>query len=489
MGGNRTTSSDPNATATIAQALDRVDDAIRAHPLPGAPDLGVAMAAARRRALAVGTGSGARVGCGEPSDPHDPDAWYAPSVALLFYAGEVLAALAIELAAHREAASSLFAEIVRETGLSAEALAREVSRTPSLLGFPPAVAIEVQLGLLMAFSPLRDLGLWMANEHGDLQVVSRLGESRADADAQQLARSLIDGKTPVTEHGALIGVAIQRWDEPAAALIARPSSGERDRCTTLLEQAPPAFGAILEREHLVSRNASTERALTQAHERRLSRLGFDIHDGPLQDLALLAEDVRLLRTQVGKMPVREAQPLMVGRLEDLEAQLVALDGGLRRISASLQSPFTASQPVPDALADLVRAFAARSGVEPVLEIEGDLENLTDSQQMALLSIAREALSNVRGHSQASSVWVSVAGNPASIELRVTDNGVGFDVEKALMRAARDGRLGLVGLHERARLLGGSAHVQSSPGAPTTIYATLPRWQAVSSAPEGDAQPC
>lgn len=479
MGGNRTTSSKANASEAVAQALDRLDGVFQAHPLPGAPELDATLAAARRRALAVVAGDGSRASRAS----HEPSASSGSNAALLFYASDVLATLAIELAAHRDQASALIDEVTEASGLSPVTLGREVLRSPSLLGFPPAVAIEVQLGLLMAFAPLSDLGLWMpADDDGELLIVSRLGENRADADAGRLARRLIEGHAPLAEQGALIGLSIKRWDEPAAALIARPASGQRDRCRPLLEQAPPAFGAILEREHLVSRNAGAERALTQAHERRLARLGFDIHDGPLQDLALLGEDIRLLRTQVDQMPVREAQAIMLGRLEDLQAQLVALDGGLRRISASLQSPFMASQPVPDALADLTRAFAARSGVEPALETEGDLENLTDSQQMALLSIVREALSNVRDHSQASAVSVSVTGGPASIELRVTDNGVGFDVEKALMRAARDGRLGLVGLHERARLLGGSAHVQSSPGQPTTIYATLPRWQAVASAP-------
>jgi signal transduction histidine kinase len=475
MGGNRTTSSNANAPEAVARALDRLDGVIQAHPLPGAPDLEPTLAAARRRALAV-------VAAGGADSPHEPGAPDGANAAVLFYASDVLATLAIELAAHRDDASALIGEVTAASGLSPVALAREVLRSPSLLGFPPAVAIEVQLGLLMAFAPLRDLGLWMPDEDGDLQVVSRLGKSRADADAQQLARRLLEGNSPLAEQGALIGLGIKRWDEPAAALIARPDSSQREHCLPLLEQAPPGFGAILEREHLVSRHAGAERALTQAHERRLARLGFDIHDGPLQDLALLGEDIRLLRSQIGKMPVREAQAIMLGRLEDLEAQLVALDGGLRRISASLQSPFMASQPVPGALEDLARAFSARSGIEPALEIDGELEDLTDSQQMALLSIVREALSNVRDHSHASTVCISVTGGPASIDLRVTDNGVGFDVEKALMRAARDGRLGLVGLHERARLLGGSAHVESSPGQPTSIYATLPRWQAVASAP-------
>jgi signal transduction histidine kinase len=81
------------------------------------------------------------------------------------------------------------------------------------------------------------------------------------------------------------------------------------------------------------------------------------------------------------------------------------------------------------------------------------------------------------------VSVSVIGRPTSIELHVIDNGTGFDVEKTLVKAARDGRFGLIGLHERARLLGGASNIDSRPGRSTTISVTLPRWRPI--APESE----
>jgi two-component system, NarL family, sensor histidine kinase DegS len=228
----------------------------------------------------------------------------------------------------------------------------------------------------------------------------------------------------------------------------------------------------------------SERMLTEAHERRLTRLGFDIHDGPLQDLSLLAEDVRLLRRQLSEVLPDDLADAMLGRIDDLDAQLVALDEDLRRISASLQSPLTGGQSIPETLERMAHAFAARAGIEPRLLIDGDLGDVTDSQQRALLSIVREALNNAREHSEASEIGLTVAGRAESLEVLVVDNGIGFDVEETLVRAARDGRLGLVGLHERARLLGGSSRIDSRPGGPTTISVTLPRWRPV--APDADA---
>lgn len=459
-----------NGVEEVAEALDRIEQVFAAHPLPGAPNIDEPRASARRRALAMlDRGNDVR-----PQHAH---------TVRLFYTAELLAALAIELAAHRDAAERLIADLVETAGLRGLALAREVLRTPSLLGFPPAVAIEVQLGLTMAFAPLQDISLWMPDQSGAIHLISRTGEGQASAAAQELARRLLRGKSPAAERATLIGFAVKRWDEPAAALVGKVQRGQRDRCLPVLEEAVPVLGAVLEREKLISHNVSAERTLTETHERRLARLGFDMHDGPLQDLALLGEDIHLLRRQLTDVLPGDVRHIMLGRLDDLEAQLLSLDSDLRRISASLQSPFANHKPLPEVLADMARAFAARSGIDPVLEIQGDLENLTDSQQMALLSIAREALSNIREHSEASEVTVSLSGCQMSIELRVADNGGGFDVEHTLVQAARDGRFGLVGLHERARLLGGSSHIDSKPGRPTTISVTLPRWRPV--APEGE----
>jgi signal transduction histidine kinase len=468
---SRVASNDVSADETATEALDRLERVFAEHPVPAAPDVSELRATARRRALAVLDLEG--------SQDRPPRV----QAALLFYAADLLAALAIELAAHPEPATELIAAVTEAADLSRGTLAREVLRDPLLLGFPPAVAIEVQLGLLMAFAPLCEVSLWVIDQNGDVHSVSHTGEGSASASARELARQLIAGKAPAVERDALVGFAVKRWDEQAAALIGRPQRGRRECCLTVLEHAIPCLGAILERERLIARNLTAERALAQSHERRLTRLGFDIHDGPLQDLAVLGEDVRLMRRQLGDVLTPDVRDIMLGRVDDIEAQMVALDSSLRRISASLQSPLMGPESIPEALGEMTRAFAARSGLEPALTVEGDLEDLTDSQQMALLSIVREALSNVREHSHASAVSVSVIGRPTSIELHVIDNGTGFDVEKTLVKAARDGRFGLIGLHERARLLGGASNIDSRPGRSTTISVTLPRWRPI--APESE----
>jgi signal transduction histidine kinase len=111
-----------------------------------------------------------------------------------------------------------------------------------------------------------------------------------------------------------------------------------------------------------------------------------------------------------------------------------------------------------------------------LELSGDLKTLTASQRIALTRIIQESLSNVREHSCAREVRVAVCGGRDRLTAEIVDNGCGFDVAETLLDAGRRGRLGLVGVSERARLLGGTCEIHSRPGGPTRVAVTLARWR-------------
>ena len=138
-----------------------------------------------------------------------------------------------------------------------------------------------------------------------------------------------------------------------------------------------------------------------AAERQLTRLRFDLHDGPLQDVVLLAEDLRLFGSQLeSALSEHPQRRRVVGRLEDLTAMLVALDGDLRRIASLLESPFLRSQSFSEGLSQIVGAFSQRTEIIPDVRLSDGLDDLTDSQHITLLGLIREALSNVREHSDA-----------------------------------------------------------------------------------------
>jgi signal transduction histidine kinase len=223
-------------------------------------------------------------------------------------------------------------------------------------------------------------------------------------------------------------------------------------------------------------------ALVEGSDRRLTRLGFDLHDGPLQELLLLGEDLRMFRGQLGSVLGEDRQAwLLQGRLDDLGARLAALESGLRRISTAVHASFLIERPFADAVRELIEAFADRTGIVPALGLHGEPASMSPSQRIALLSVVGEALSNVREHGRgASEVEVSIALGAAGVSARVRDDGCGFDVEAALLGAARRGRIGLAGIHERVRLLGGECVVESRPGGPTSVSLTLPRWEPLTS---------
>lgn len=227
----------------------------------------------------------------------------------------------------------------------------------------------------------------------------------------------------------------------------------------------------------MSSAAEPPQDLVAATERQLARLRFDLHDGPQQDVLLLAEDVRILRAELeAVMADRPERQRVLGLVDELQGRLVTLDADLRRLAAFVQSPFVETESVPEALAKIVADFRARSGIEPQVDLQGDFTDLSDSQQITLLNLVREALANIREHSQARHVEITVSAGTDGVQASVTDDGRGFDPQATLVSAADSGHLGLVGMYERVSLLGGRTRIDSRPGGPTVVSFTLPAWR-------------
>ena len=195
---------------------------------------------------------------------------------------------------------------------------------------------------------------------------------------------------------------------------------------------------------MLGRNANRERSLTAASERRLTRFGFDLHDGPMQDIAALAADLRLFRRQLAPLLENSKDSVVaLGRIDDLEARLVSVDKELRGLARSLQSPAGLRIPLEEAIKHEVDSLRSRSTIDAELSLSGNFEGLTASQKITLMRILQESLSNVRDHSEAASVKVRLTATRSRLGLEVMDDGRGFDVEERLLQAARAGRLGLV----------------------------------------------
>jgi signal transduction histidine kinase len=400
------------------------------------------------------------------------------ALVLLGYAADLLRLIAVDLAANPPEAERLIGQIEALAGVPRVALGREVLRTGRLFELPVDVAIEVQLSLLLTFTGARSVSLWKSSRSGKTEYVSHAGEPAAESEPlRAVAATLLAGARPAAARSEQIaGLRIERLHPPPAVVLARPIEPSAAAPALLMSAAAPTFAALLDREALLAREHSAQDTVVSSVERRLARLRFDLHDGPQQDVHLLAQDLGLFREQLRPMVAGDPNAgRLLGRLDDLEAQLVALDGDLRRLATSVQSPFLAPGSLPEALGQLTAAFAARTGVHPQTSFDSSLSHLTDSQQITLLALIREALSNIRQHSDAGAVTITISSDDRGVRAQIRDDGSGFDPETTLVRAARAGHLGLVGMHERVRMLGGRTQIDSRPGGPTVISATLPPW--------------
>jgi signal transduction histidine kinase len=208
-----------------------------------------------------------------------------------------------------------------------------------------------------------------------------------------------------------------------------------------------------------------------AGERRLVRLGFDLHDGPLQEIVALGEELRAATAQISSVVPDEYQARVRGRFNDVHARLAALDDSLREVAHSVRATTAVARPVEAAVESELRSLERTTGTAVDLDVDGDLSGLSDSQKIVLFRVVQEALSNVRKHSHADKVRVALRSTRTFVGLTVADDGCGFDPR----HLAAD-RLGLAGISERVRLLGGVVEIETSPGGGTTVRATLPQWR-------------
>lgn len=342
----------------------------------------------------------------------------------------------------------------------------------------PDDALAAVLAILSRVAGVRDASVWAPARPNGIRCLACRGTDptrRVKAVARAALREPGDGLPHPDSAGVIVGLPVRRIGAVAGALVVR-LGGERSIGFEAARLAARALGPLLERATLLETNAERDQLIVESANRKLARLTLDMHDGPVQDVIALLSDVRLYKSQLKQklLGVPNAE-LLVGRVDDFEARLLAIDAELRQVAQSFESPSILERPFLEAIESEVQP-TRKMGVEVSVDVR--LENAeaqTASQRIALLRIVQEGLSNVRDHSGAAAVSISVVHHGTHTTLRITDDGAGFDVERTLVRAARSGRLGLVGMAERVRMLGGTFDIDSAPGAGTTISVALPQW--------------
>ena len=184
--------------------------------------------------------------------------------------------------------------------------------------------------------------------------------------------------------------------------------------------------------------------LTLLQERE--RFGMDLHDGVIQSLyavGLMLEDAQY-QTEVRAEEARTGIARAIEGLNDVIRDI-------RNYILDLRPQRFQGHHLPDGLAELAREVRAHSFLNVSVQIEsGDWTRLSHEHTVEILHIAREALTNVRKHSRASQVEITLTRQPQALALAIADNGIGFDPKLAINGEGN----GLHNMQERAQALGG-----------------------------------
>lgn len=231
--------------------------------------------------------------------------------------------------------------------------------------------------------------------------------------------------------------------------------GDEDVAT--LETVADVLASAIENARLYQR--AQEAAVLEER----SRLARDLHDSVSQQLFSMTLTAQAARSQLGRDPARS----MV-QLERLQETAAAALAEMRALIFQLRPPGLSDQGLIATLQQHVSALRRREGMDIELTVTGEAHCGPEIEQ-AIYRIVQEALNNVIKHASASHVTIALELTPHGVQLRISDDGCGFDL--ALVN--HDRHLGLISMRERAAEIGGTLDLHTRPGIGTEIIVNAP----------------
>ncbi len=225
-------------------------------------------------------------------------------------------------------------------------------------------------------------------------------------------------------------------------------------------------------EDISRRKQDEERILRLSHElmriqeAERGRLSRELHDQLAQNLLAMKLHTYILSQRLGGQEG--------GVIEKLEAQLSDSIESVRHLSHMLRPPNLELFGMKRAIENLCAVMTNEKSLEVSCSLPEDGEmTLTREAQTNLYRLVQETLQNVLKHADARRFSVEMTRTDATLQVRMQDNGRGFDVASRMRQAMEDKHLGLLGMQERARLLGSELQIGSEPGKGTLIALDIP----------------
>jgi PAS domain S-box-containing protein len=230
----------------------------------------------------------------------------------------------------------------------------------------------------------------------------------------------------------------------------------RDSEGSIVEVQTTSFD-VTERERLREALREYSTRLARSHEEERLRISRALHDQTIQTLLALANNIGndLVR---GEMTER-----VKARLGQVRSVLLDEVEELRRLCRGLRPAILDRMGLEEAVRWFVRQTCQEAGVEGTVEVGGENGRLHPVVEVRLFRIVQEAVNNAVRHGQPQKVEVKLEREDGRLRLEVKDDGRGFEPPESYVQLVEKGRLGLMGMAERARSVGAEVRIESQPG--------------------------
>jgi len=208
--------------------------------------------------------------------------------------------------------------------------------------------------------------------------------------------------------------------------------------------------------------------VTKAQEEERKRIARELHDETAQRLIALSHQLENFASDNKHLSADDVQ-----LLANLRQQLKDALKEVRYFSQDLRPPMLDDLGLIPAVEWLSDELEREFGIKADLRVIGTERRLIPEAELLFFRVIQEAISNVRRHAEASQVEITIEYDDCKTTAIVRDNGKGFALPETLGELSRTGKLGLVGMEERAKLLGGSLRLESEPGKGTTVVIEAP----------------
>jgi len=208
--------------------------------------------------------------------------------------------------------------------------------------------------------------------------------------------------------------------------------------------------------------------VTRAQEEERKRIARELHDETTQSLVAISHQLENFASDNKHLSADDIE-----MLNNLREQVKDALQGVRHFSQDLRLPVLDDLGLLPALEWLTNNLEKEYGVKAELKVIGTQQRLGSEAEILLFRVVQEAVNNAGRHAKASKVEITIEFEKDKLVATIRDNGKGFELPGTLGELARIGKLGLAGMDERARLLGGNLKVQSEPGKGTTVVLNAP----------------